>query len=522
MDTDTNPSPAALSPDSASPRERSSVFLLLASVFTIATCGLIYELIAGSLASYLLGDSITQFSTVIGVYLFAMGIGSWMSRYVSRGLVAVFVEIELLIGLVGGWSAALLFLLFESADSFRVLLYALVLVLGSLVGMEIPLMLRLLKDRLEFKDLVSRVLSLDYVGALLASLLFPLVLVPHLGLMRSSFLFGFLNALVGLAALFMLRREIRWWRSLTVQAALVLASLVVGFIFADPLLTYSEKGYYAGENVIFSRNTPYQRIVLTRHRDDLRLYLNGNLQFSSRDEYRYHESLVHPLLSRTPELQKVLILGGGDGLALREVLRYPSVATVTLVDLDSEMTRIFSSLTMLSRLNQGALTSPKAHVVNADAFSWLAANRDLYDAAIVDFPDPTNFSLGKLYTTAFYERLKRALKPGAGFVVQTTSPLIARHTYWCVDATLHACGFHTTPYHCYVPSFGEWGFLMASSTPMPEVMQLPPGLSFLTAEVFDQLKNFPPDMSHVTEEPNKLNNQNLVRLYEKEWSRVVP
>lgn len=504
-------------------RDRGTVLLLLASVFTIATCGLIYELIAGTLASYLLGDSVTQFSTVIGVYLFAMGVGSWLSRYVTRRVVAVFVEVELLIGLIGGWSAALLFMMFDSMGSFRVLLYALVMAIGTLVGMEIPLLLRLLKDRLEFKDLVSRVLSLDYVGALLASLLFPLVLVPHLGLMRSAFLFGFMNAVVGLIALYVLRREIRWWRGLLLQALLVLALLIAGFIYANELMAISERGYYAGENVIYSRSTHYQRIVLTRHHDDLRLYLNGNLQFSSRDEYRYHESLVHPVMSRAAKASRVLILGGGDGLAMREVLRYPEVESVTLVDLDGEMTRIFSSLPMLTALNGGSLTAPRAHVVNADAFSWLETNKEAFDAVIIDFPDPTSFSLGKLYTTAFYRRLKKALAPQALLAVQTTSPLVARRSFWCVDATLKASGFATLPYHCYVPSFGEWGFIMASAAPLTAaVRELPAGLRYFDTQVFETERSFPPDMEQLPVEPNKLNNQALVRLFEKEWGRYLP
>lgn len=511
--TDDQPKPA---------RDTGTVLLLLVSVFTIATCGLIYELIAGTLASYLLGDSVTQFSTVIGVYLFAMGVGSWFSRYVTRGVVSVFVEVEVLIGLVGGWSAALLFLMFESAGSFRVLLYALVMIIGSLVGMEIPLLLRLLKDRLEFKDLVSRVLSLDYVGALLASLLFPLVLVPHLGLMRSSFLFGFLNALVGIIALFVLRREIRWWQGLMTQAVIVLVVIVGGFIYANELMAVSERGYYTGENVIYSKSTHYQRIVLTRHHDDLRLYLNGNLQFSSRDEYRYHESLVHPVMSRLNKPSRILILGGGDGLAMREVLKYPTVTDVTLVDLDDEMTRIFASLPMLSALNKGSLTAPKTKVINADAFAWLETNKDMFDAVIIDFPDPTSFSLGKLYTTAFYQRLQRALSPGALIVVQTTSPLVARQSFWCVDATLRACGFQTTPYHCYVPSFGEWGFIMASRQEAPAEMHLPKGLRYFNKDVFVTQQSFSPDMSRVEVEVNKLNSQSLVRLFEKEWGRYLP
>src|ERR1700712_3509234 len=176
--------------------------LLLVSVLAIATSGLVYELIAGTLASYLLGDSVTQFSTVIGVYLFAMGVGSWLSGRIERDLLKLFVRTEILIGLVGGGSAALLFLLFGQVASFRIPLYGTVGVIGVLVGVEIPLLLRILKDSFQFKDLVARVFAFDYVGALFASLLFPLVLVPHLGLIRSSFLFGMLNTAVALWLLY--------------------------------------------------------------------------------------------------------------------------------------------------------------------------------------------------------------------------------------------------------------------------------------------------------------------------------
>jgi len=245
--------------------------LLLASVFTIATCGLIYELIAGTLASYLLGDSVTQFSTVIGVYLFAMGVGSWLSKFILRDVLGVFIRVEFMIGLIGGFSALILFGLFGQVASFRVLLYALVFVTGTLVGLEIPLLLRLLKDQLRFEDLVSRVLSLDYIGALAASLLFPLVLVPKLGLVRSSLLFGLLNAGVGLLALYFLREQLRrpllWVGGI---ASVVL--LGIGFVQADRWQAWAERSAY-NENIIFARSSPYQRLVLTRNRDDLRLYL---------------------------------------------------------------------------------------------------------------------------------------------------------------------------------------------------------------------------------------------------------
>lgn len=500
--------------------DRRLKFLLLLSVFAIATCGLIYELIAGTLASYLLGDSVTQFSTIIGAYLFAMGIGSYLSQFIRRNEVGMFIQVELLVGMVGGCSAALLFMLFSEVDSFRVLLYAMVTIIGALVGLEIPLLLRILKDRLEFKELVSQVFTFDYVGALLASLLFPLVLVPHLGLVRSSFLFGGLNVVVALATLHLLRRHVAWARSLQSAGLIVLAGLIAGFAFSDRLLAWSEKAAYA-DTVIFARSTPYQRIVITREASDLRLYLNNNLQFSSRDEYRYHEALVHPGLARLTGPANVLVLGGGDGIAVREVLKYPSVTNVTLVDLDPEMTHLFSTQELLLRINESALLSPRVHVTNADAFIWLKSNTNRYDFIIADFPDPSNFSLGKLFTTAFYAHVHAALRPHGAMVVQCTSPWVARKSFWCVNETLRASGFQTEPYHLYVPSFGEWGFILASEEPSPQSFHLPSGLKFLNEPTVQDMFHFPPDMGPIKVEPNRLNNQMLVRYFEEEWAHYV-
>jgi spermidine synthase len=501
-------------------RDRGIRFLLLASVFTIATCGLIYELIAGTLASYLLGDSVLQFSTVIGVYLFAMGIGSWLSRYVEKNLLGLFIEVEFLIALFGGSAAAVLFALFAHVSSFRVLLYATVLLIGALVGLEIPLLLRILEGRLQFKDLISKVFTFDYVGALLASLLFPLLLVPYCGLTRSGFLFGILNAAVGLVALWALWDQIQNRRMLRLHGIVVVALLSLGFAYSERIVSWSEAAAY-GEEVIFAKSTVYQRITITRRADDLRLYLNGNLQFSSRDEYRYHESLVHPGLARLPHARRVLVLGGGDGLAVREILRYPEVANITLVDLDPAMTGLFSTQEILTSLNGGSLTSPKVHVINRDAFTWLKENREVFDFIVADFPDPSNFSIGKLYTTAFYERARSALARDGAMVIQCTSPFVARKSFWCIDETLRACGFITEPYHAQVPSFGEWGYILASLRPLAGEWHLPAGLRFLGENNVAELSHFPPDMSRVPVEVNRLNNQALVRYFESEWERYA-
>lgn len=494
--------------------------VLFISVFLIAACGLIYELIAGTLASYLLGDSVFQFSTIIGTYLFAMGIGSFLSKFLVRGLVAQFVGIELMVGLVGGFSSSALFLAFAYTQAFRLVLYLVVIGVGVLVGLEIPLLMRILKERFKFSDLVSHVLTFDYLGALGASLLFPILLVPRLGLVRSALVFGMLNAGVALWSTFLFRDQLGTSRELRFGCIVVLSVLVAGTVMADKISAAADNNLFADE-VIFSRNTRYQRIVLTKWKDDLRLFLNSHLQFSSRDEYRYHEALVHPGLSSLPGSRRVLVLGGGDGLAVRELLRYPDLTSITLVDLDPEMTKLFSTHPVLSALNQHSLTASRVKVINADAFPWLDSVQDQFDFVVVDFPDPTNYSLGKLYTAAFYRLLSKHLTAHGMLVVQSTSPLFARQSYWCIVETLKEAGLHTFPYHIYVPSFGEWGFVLAGTSGYEPPATVPAGLRFLSARNVPELFTFPNDMLPVPVQTNHLNDQILVRYYDREWKDIA-
>ncbi len=493
---------------------------LFLSVLLIAACGLIYELIAGTLASYLLGDSILQFSTVIGSYLFAMGIGSWLSRYVNKSLVGSFITIELMVGLVGGFSSSILFLAFAYTQSFRFILYLLVIIVGILVGLEIPLLMRILKHRFQFRDLVAHVLTFDYLGALGASLLFPLVLVPKLGLVRGALLFGMVNAGVALWSTWLFREQLPRYNGLRAASLVVLAALTGGLFSADYIMAAADDNLYSDE-VILSRQTKYQRIVLTRWKDDVRLYLSSHLQFASGDEYRYHEGLVHPVLSALPAARRVLILGGGDGLAAREVLKYRNIEQLTLVDLDPEMTQLFATHSYLKQLNGGSLTDKRMRVINADAFVWLEQTKEMFDAVIIDFPDPTNFSLGKLYTTAFYRLLGHHIAESGFFVVQSTSPLFARQSFWCVVETLKAAKFQTRPYHVYVPSFGEWGFVIAGKQQWQPPVQLPAGLRFLSLTNLPALFDFPIDMQPIPAEPNRLNDQSLVRYYEEDWKKLT-
>ncbi len=492
---------------------------LFVSVCLIAACGLIYELVAGALASYLLGDSVTQFSTIIGTYLFAMGIGSWLSRFVTRGVVTRFVVVELLVGVVGGLSSLLLFLAFAYTEAFRPTLYTLVILIGILVGLEIPLLMRILKDRFSFKDVVSNVLTFDYIGALFASLLFPLLLVPRLGLVRSALLFGVINVAVGLWSTWLFRDVLPRRRTLQVTGVLALLVLSAGLWKGQAITTLAEEGMYA-DPIILAKDTRYQRIVLTSWKDDLRLYLNGHLQFASRDEYRYHESLVHPGLSAAVARGRVLVLGGGDGLAVREILKYPEVQQVTLVDLDEGMTQLFRTHPRLTELNAGSLNDKRVTVVNADAFTWLDTHATQFDFVVIDCPDPSNYHVGKLYTSAFYRLVKQHLAPGAFLVVQSTSPMFARQSYWSIVATLEGAGLRTWPYHVYVPSFGDWGFVIAGEASYAPPRALPSGLRYLTVATLPSLFDFPADLQRIPAEPNRLNDQVLVRYYEHEFDAI--
>jgi spermidine synthase len=318
---------------------------------------------------------------------------------------------------------------------------------------------------------------------------------------------------------FLFASQISAVRALRSLCVVVLCLLAVGLAEAKRITAAAEDNIYADE-IIFSRDTRYQHIVLTRFKDDIRLFLSSHLQFSSRDEYRYHEALIHPGLSAIPAPRHVLVLGGGDGLAVREILKYPQIVSVTLVDLDPEMTKLFSTNPMLTALNQKSFLSPKVHIINADAFPWVDSSTDSFDFIVIDFPDPTNYSLGKLYTTAFYKAVARHLSTQGVMVVQSTSPMFARDSYWCIAETLKQAGLQTYPYHVYVPSFGEWGFVIAGHRDFQLPASLPPGLRFVSVAGLPAMFQFPPDMSPLPMPPNRLNDQVLVRAYDQDWKDI--
>ncbi|MFI9615260.1 polyamine aminopropyltransferase [Streptomyces sp. NPDC052023] len=484
---------------------RAARFLLLLAVFVCAACGLVYELALTALGSYLIGNSVTQTSVVISVMVFAMGIGSLAAKPMQRRAVGAFALLEGALALVGGLSVLLLYVTFAWLRIYMPAMVAMSFAVGLLIGAEIPLLMTLLQRirRQEAGSAVADMFAADYVGALVGGLCFPLLLLPTFGQLRGALVVGAVNAVAGVVVvLWIFRRETRRAvrLALLAGAAAVLAVLGTVYVLADDIEVTARQQLYR-DPIIHAETTPYQDIVVTRSTAftgsaDTRLFLNGDLQFSSVDEYRYHEALVHPALAG--KRSSVLILGGGDGLALREVLRYDDVEKVTLVDLDPAMTRLARTFGPLAELNGDAFGDPRVDVVHADAFNWLRDAGRRHDAVVIDFPDPDTAALAKLYSVEFYHLLRHALNPEGQVVVQAGSPFFAPKSYWSIATTIEQAGYRTTEYQVDVPSFGNWGFVLATPgadgpAPALRLAEAPPRLRFLDDAVLEAASVFPVD-----------------------------
>jgi spermidine synthase len=479
--------------------------------------GLTYQLLTAALVSSLAGDSVLAFSTIIGTYLFALGCGSYASRYIGGRFSMILIQTGYGIGFLGGLSTSLLWLLFAWGTGFYVGVYLLIFAVGSLVGLQLPLIMRQLKSHLKFKELVSGVLALDYGGAMLVSIAFPLILIPHLGLRYTALCFGFLNIVVTLGYTVLFDRDDRWM-PLKFEGVTLAILLGLALHWSGTLEEVTEQSLFV-DPVIYAKSTPYQRVVITSSVRDTRLYLNNNLQFSSVDEYRYHEALVIPALRSVEKPRSVLVLGGGDGLAVKLLLQDPRVEKITLVDLDPIVTQLFREHPVLKKLNGEALLSDKVTVLNEDAFKWIETSQGRYDVVIVDFPDPSSYSVGKLYTDYFYRLLATRLEPGGAVSVQSSSPLKARRSFWCIARTMESAGFAVRPYHAYVPAFGEWGFCLAQLKQTEGFSPAVVPTRFLNDEMMPTLFVFPSDMGPVEVETNTLFDQRLVRYFREDWAQ---
>lgn len=490
---------------------------LLFGTFVIAICGLVYELLFGTLSSYLLGDSIYHFSLVIGLFMTSMGIGAWLSRFVESHLEHTFVIIQFCIALLGGFSAFILFYAFAYLENYSAFLYLITILLGSMLGVEIPLVIRILKESFSLKTNISNVFTVDYIGALFASLLFPLVLVPQLGLMQTSFLFGAFNLMVGTMAWFIFRDILS--KKYIIAISLIAIALLFGFIKSNALTSLLEKKLYQN-NIIYSTQTPYQKLVITSKNGHIQFYINGAIQFNSIDEHRYHESLVHPVMNMSKSHENILIIGGGDGMALREVLKYKDTKKITLVDLDPKITTIFATHPTLSKLNHYAYKSPKVTVINQDAWKFIEKSTNLYDVIIIDLPDPNTISLSRLYSKAFYHILSSHLSRAGAMVTQASSPMFSKKAFWSIEKTLESAKLYTLPYHTYIPSFGEWGFILAShlSLPLNNIEPLE-DLRYIDSQSMKNMQYFDKDIAQIEVKANKLSNHALIEYYNKGWKK---
>lgn len=495
-----------------------SLALLQIAVLVVAICGIAYELVIAAVSSYLLGNSVTEFSITIGLFMFAMGIGSLLSRGLSTSLIERFLAVEIVIALIGGFSSTALFVVFPWTFAYRPFSVILILVIGALVGLELPILTRVLTRGGSLRKSIAHVLALDYFGALIGSVAFPLLLLPTLGLFRASFAIALLNIAIVLLTVLSFAKRLRrpglWLAAVAVVTALLISGMVL-----DAWIHRFAEGRLYSDRVILRKQTPYQRIVVTRsERTGLhRLYLDGHLQFAEVDEYRYHEALVHPVLSLPGSRQRVLILGGGDGLAARRVLEYPDVGHIDLVDIDPAMTRLAGAFAAIRKLNGGSLEDPRVTVHNQDAFAFVRNEKRQFDRVIIDLPDPHNEALAKLYSVEFYRLLAGRLAPGGFLVTQASSPWRTRQVFWAIRETLREAGMRTFSYRVLVPSFGVWGFHVASPDgPVPHDWNLPDGNRFLTRDVLARASRFAPDEAPLDVPANSIFDPTIYMLYLRE------
>ena len=495
---------------------------LLFVVLIISGCSMCYELIISAVSTYLLGNSVLQYSVTIGLYMAAMGLGAYLSKFVTNRLFRRFAQIELGVGLLGGTSSLLLFVSYLHLTGYRAVMYAEVILIGVLVGAEIPILTRIVEeDQRQLRLTLSSIFSIDYVGGLIGSIAFPLLLLPQLGFFATSFLCGLVNAIAASIVLWRYGRRIEGVGTLRIVTVCLMVAMIAGIVASENVANMVEGGLYR-DTVIYSEQTAYQRIVLTRRDDDVRLFLDGNIQFCSRDEYRYHEALVHVPMALATGHEHVLVLGGGDGLAAREILKYPDVRDITIVDIDPQMTRLCASNEVIRALNGGSLDDDRVRVRNEDAKRFLQQSDAVYDMIVIDLPDPNNESLNQLYTSAFYRLVGNHLSDEGVFVTQSTSPYFAREAFWCINKTIAAEGFDVVPYHLQVPSFGDWGFNVASRRKLtlgadgtPDI-GLGVATSYLTNENISALFEFGKDEALPSDVlTNTMNRPVLIEYYDK-------
>lgn len=442
--------------------EKRKSFVLKTALFATGISGIVAEYILSTLASYFIGNAVIQFTLIVSIMLFAMGLGSRISKSFSSNLVFYFIITELILSVLVSFSALISYIAYGVTDISWIVIYLLSIAIGLLIGLEIPFATRINNQFEELRLNISNILQYDYYGSLIGGLFFAFVGLPYLGLTYTPFMLGFLNLAVSFWLFYTLRDSIskKLQRLIKVLYVVVFSVLLAGVIFAKPIVTFVEQVKYK-DKIVYSEQTKYQKIVITKWQKWHSLYINGNQQLSTFDEFMYHEPMVHTALGIAEKKTNILILGGGDGCIARELFKYPAVQNVTLVDLDEKMIQLGKEHEIFTELNENAMNNPKLKTVTQDAFTFLEKTSTLYDVILVDLPDPNNLDLNKLYTKEFYYLCHQKLAKGGCFITQAGSPYYATKAFYCVNKTLQSAEFKTMPLHNQVLTLGEWGWVLA-------------------------------------------------------------
>ena len=429
------------------------------SIFCTGITGITAEYIMATLASWCLGDAVTQWTLVISLMLFAMGIGSQLSRTYEHNLFDTFIKIEFTLALLVSLSTIAIYALFGITEHLAFFIYLLAFLIGLLVGLELPLATRLNAERENLKTNLSAMLSKDYFGALVGGIFFAFLALPYLGLPRSAAIVGGVNCAAAILLGAHSFSKLQQRKTFIVFGSVVVAVVIAAFLFGDTLVLHSEQRRYR-DKIVFSTTSRYQKIVITEFRNHHWLYLDGNLQFSTIDEHRYHEPLVHPAMLLADKATDVLLLGGGDGLAAREILRHKKLQKLTVVDIDPQMTALARTHPLLININATAFHDPKVTIINTDAFTFLQKNTQQYDVIIADFPDPRSADLARLYSRQFFLSAFHNLRHNGVFVTQAGSPLFARRAFLAVLKTMRTL-YPALPLHTTIASMGDRGWVLA-------------------------------------------------------------
>ncbi|AGW12690.1 putative spermidine synthase with an N-terminal membrane domain [Megalodesulfovibrio gigas DSM 1382 = ATCC 19364] len=432
-------------------------------IFATGLAGIVAEYVLSTLATYLLGNAILQWTMVMSLMLFAMGLGSRLSRHIDRSVLDAFILVECGLTVLCAGAPVLAYGLAPWTAHLDLIIYALGMGVGLLIGLEIPLATRANETYEALRANIAGVMENDYYGALLGGVLFAFLGLPFLGLAWTPMALGTVNWLV--AGIFLWKFGNLLDHPGRARLAFLAAgmALVLMATHVEQVVFYGEQSRYK-DPIVHAEQTQYQKIVLTQNQQHYWLFLNGQLQFSTFDEKRYHEPLVHPALltaAAARDSLRVLILGGGDGLAVREVLRHPQVAEIVLVDLDPAMTRLAREHPVLRAVNQEALHNPRVRLEHGDAARFLKNTEALWDVILVDLPDPDSMDLMSCYDVSFYRLALARLAPQGVLTTQATSPIFSPDAFRCIVKTMRAAGLAVLPYRNQVPSLGEWGFVLA-------------------------------------------------------------